>query len=285
MNKDFVENAITLMDDQYVLEAAEASTQKVQRFPMGKGQLVKVAAAALLLICAGTASVYAAGRVLKDTNYNMEMDQMYVGGAPTQVGEDVVVEDLEYESNTISAEETAAGMISKESTKWEAVGLVPDTIYGYKFSSYDAAALYFGLDNWYGELVSEDVVTTVGHMDSSFFQTYALRLTMDEKEGSIFLSEFYSEGDVADNYGMSDTVLQMSNQREYTNQKGVTLSLVDGYVDHHEDDQRLDGKEMVTVVMIGYQTEEGGFYTGELIFLNMKEKDIQKALDKVSIPE
>lgn len=283
MKKEYMENALTQIDDAYMTEALEY--KKSNKKIITISNIGRIAAAVVLLIGIGTMSTLAYGKIFKETKADEEF--MYVGRDDfrEQWAEDeekygeATVYEPEYEEPVIKQGTENTLWVEKRTQKvkkQEGVNST-DKITTYVYDSYEKAAKDKKFDQWFADLPGEiDTLTVKEQKWDNIFYTYTLRGLYKYGSG-LYDFEQMTFGDritVADDAFYTDFVKEPENVRKYTNKNGVLFTLTDGIAGYDKEGFSVAGETKVTSIIVCY-----GKYLGEIQFKDMSEKEIHNVLD------
>lgn len=268
-----LEQAITGLDDRFITEAYEYSSKirpsRILPFPRQR-----IAAAAVLFLCIGSISVFAANRLLKDTSIGHNV--IYTGDH---------VPDVPDEENTITLLPDTDSADTSASDTWldRKVWTSPagDRQVSCYFSDHGSAVSYIHeIDHFHGLPgdVQEASASTFTLATAHGTPACCYLLTKCQlPSGHYQISEAYIYMDVADGSGLAADLYDPCNTREYRNAQGITLTLTDGY--NEPESERTDN-DQVTMVLIDLNN-----YGASLTFWDMTDDQIHQVLDCFSIPD
>lgn len=273
MKRESVENAITNIDDRYIFEALEYKKSNIVRFPKMMHKFGKVAAITALLLCVGTASVYAAATVIKKkiiTDQGVIITDHAVSvGNPDYVDDDAISSD-EGEV-TIENKEHVDG---DETVNWltKDVQIVNGDAVNtyYRYTAYETAVADFDMSLWFSSFPGECMFVTAALTETPDTLHKSINASYQYKSGEVYLYEDIMTGNVAEDVAQSVVLKNTSNIRQYTNVNGRVFTLVDEKSNNHE-----TGEEVITTYVM--LTEEK--YFGYISFAGISEDDMHEILD------
>lgn len=244
MTKEAMEKALSLVDDSYLEEALEYEKTTNQKSRI-LSTLSRVAAALVIIFGLGGAGVYAYNKIIKDVK--VEDGKAYVGDAS-------LIEGYSNEEVSVSDQKTT-----------------------YTYESYEQAALDHKLELWFENLPGEATdIQCVDRQLPEEFHEYSIRGSYQFGTGKYYLAQIGFDDAVTldENMYFSEVTENAKNVRTYTNQNGVTFTLVDGTVAFNLDGFDLKEGAAITSVII---STDNNF--GFIEFDGMNDEDIYKVLD------
>lgn len=232
-------------------------------------RLARVAAIFLIVICVGSVSVYAAGKLIKKV---FVTDHTISVGNPDYVDDAVVAMDEEMVDVKDKSHEDGDGSVRWLTKDVQVVGGYTTNTY-YTYKDYATAILDTGLHNWFHEVVGDVESITYVLSENEDFTEKSINASYYYHDGSFQVSENVVTGNIASDVANSITLKNTDNVREYTSVSGYEFTLVDQIMESE------DGVITTTFVMIAYDD-----YYGYISFDNLSDEEIKSILDTVIIP-
>ncbi len=231
--------------------------------------LPKVAAAILVLALLGTGTVYA-------VNYIFDKVRVSDHGVMTGNTEYIKEEDLTATTEQVTVEDK--GIVQGgENDKWltKETKLVSGSYESnyYRYPDYKTAVEDTPFDSFFTEVPGQetDVIYTTTDIGNDTME-YSLESTFSYGEGTIFVSQSFYKGNVAEDMGFGLPMTKTENQRTYTSKGGVEYTLVD-------DRTTEDGADVITT----YVVLRNGANTSYISFRDVPEGEIETVLDQIAV--
>lgn len=257
MKQELVEQAITNIRDEYVLEAVEYKRSKIISFPKTPQGFVKAAAITLAIVMVGTTTAYAAATVIR---------KVFFTDHTVSVGNEAYVDDAGAIADAGPVEDVTNG-IAQNTT--------------YTYDSYEKACEDAKLDMWLETLPGNVDTISYSVCDDGNVVTHSIDVFCYVNGNAFSITETRFEGNYAEDMAYSIPLEHKQNVREYTNKAGIEFSLVDDCFEREEygeQDVLMNVSVTRTYVLIQYRDRYG-----YLSFENMQEEEIYQILDQIII--